>query len=298
MRHATTPTDVTLGGYSGRYLTWSAPEHWVVTGNGDFKGCDIQSNGHRDFVNWDSNRDDEQRTADGRPGRPAVGPRRQRAATGGRRQLCAGHDASAARRGGPGGAVTPVRLPPRRTSASPLRTGISVTPSRVTVTHVSRVAVRASASTQRTRPPATISSSRNTGARNWAEIAFDGRGLAGPRHDAGRHVAHREHAVGDDPREAGGAGDGVVARAAGSDRPPPRRRRTDIPAGDDAGERGELGSGLDTGERPACHSGPRSIITERAVHTGSPPSPHEVHHDREQAGRTLESGSTRCGAGS
>ena len=62
MRHATTPTDVTLGGYSGRYLTWSAPAHWVVTGNADFKGCDVQSNGHRDFVNWYSNLDAEQYT--------------------------------------------------------------------------------------------------------------------------------------------------------------------------------------------------------------------------------------------
>ncbi len=62
MRHATTPTDVTLGGYSGRYLTWSAPAHWVVTGNANFKGCDVQSNGHRDFVNWYSNLDAEQYT--------------------------------------------------------------------------------------------------------------------------------------------------------------------------------------------------------------------------------------------
>jgi hypothetical protein len=59
LRHATAPTDVTLGGYSGRYLTWSAPAHWVVTGNADFKGCDVQSNGHRDFVNWYSNMDAE-----------------------------------------------------------------------------------------------------------------------------------------------------------------------------------------------------------------------------------------------
>ncbi len=43
MRHATKPTDVTLGGYSGKYLEWSMPKHWVVTGDGDFKGCDVQA---------------------------------------------------------------------------------------------------------------------------------------------------------------------------------------------------------------------------------------------------------------
>ena len=51
MRHATKPTDVTLGGYSGKYLEWSVPKHWVVTGDGDFKGCDVQD-GHRNFVSW------------------------------------------------------------------------------------------------------------------------------------------------------------------------------------------------------------------------------------------------------
>ncbi len=53
MRHATTPTDVTLGGYHGRYLEWSVPNDMVVTGDADFEGCDVQpSNGHRDFVSW------------------------------------------------------------------------------------------------------------------------------------------------------------------------------------------------------------------------------------------------------
>ena len=28
------------------------PKHWVVTGDGDFAGCDVQSDGHRDFVSW------------------------------------------------------------------------------------------------------------------------------------------------------------------------------------------------------------------------------------------------------
>ena len=53
MRHATTPTDVTLGGYHGRFLEWSVPNEMVVTGDADFEGCDVEpSNGHRDFVSW------------------------------------------------------------------------------------------------------------------------------------------------------------------------------------------------------------------------------------------------------
>ena len=61
MRHATKPTDVTLGGYPGKYLEWSVPKHWVVTGDGDFKGCDLQDDGHRDFVSWLGNGGDGQR---------------------------------------------------------------------------------------------------------------------------------------------------------------------------------------------------------------------------------------------
>ena len=52
LRHATKPTDVTLAGYQGKYLEWSVPKHWVVTGDSEFAGCDIQGNGHRDFVSW------------------------------------------------------------------------------------------------------------------------------------------------------------------------------------------------------------------------------------------------------
>ncbi len=53
MRHATTPIDVTLDGYHGRYLEWSVPDDMVVTGDGDFEACDVEpSNGHRDFVSW------------------------------------------------------------------------------------------------------------------------------------------------------------------------------------------------------------------------------------------------------
>jgi hypothetical protein len=55
-RHATDPTDVTLGGYQGRSLTWSVPNDWVVTGDAEFKGCDVEtSSGLRDFVSWFGN---------------------------------------------------------------------------------------------------------------------------------------------------------------------------------------------------------------------------------------------------
>ena len=52
MRHATTPTDVTLGGYSGRYLEWSVPAHMVVTGDSSFAGCDVEPGGRREFTSW------------------------------------------------------------------------------------------------------------------------------------------------------------------------------------------------------------------------------------------------------
>jgi hypothetical protein len=53
MRNATAPTDVTVGGYDGRYLEWSVPTDMVVTGDAEFHGCDVQpSNGLRDFVSW------------------------------------------------------------------------------------------------------------------------------------------------------------------------------------------------------------------------------------------------------
>jgi hypothetical protein len=51
-RQATTPTDVTLAGQTGKYLEWSVPTGMVVTGDSDFKGCDTQDNGHEDFVSW------------------------------------------------------------------------------------------------------------------------------------------------------------------------------------------------------------------------------------------------------
>ncbi len=61
MRKAPKPTEVTLGGYSGKYLEWSVPQHWVVTGDGDFKGCDVQDDSHRDFVSWHGHGGDGQR---------------------------------------------------------------------------------------------------------------------------------------------------------------------------------------------------------------------------------------------
>jgi hypothetical protein len=60
MRDATSPTDVTLGGYDGQYLEWSVPSDMVVTGDANFEGCDVQpSNGHRDFVSWTGNGEGE-----------------------------------------------------------------------------------------------------------------------------------------------------------------------------------------------------------------------------------------------
>jgi hypothetical protein len=51
-RDPTTPTDVTLAGYHGRYVQWSVPADMVVTGNSNFAGCDVKLNGHRDYVSW------------------------------------------------------------------------------------------------------------------------------------------------------------------------------------------------------------------------------------------------------
>jgi len=54
MRNATAPTDVTLGGYSGKYLEWSVPAHMVVSGDSSFAGCDVQPGGRREFTSWHS----------------------------------------------------------------------------------------------------------------------------------------------------------------------------------------------------------------------------------------------------
>ena len=59
-RHATEPTEVTVSGYQGRVLELSVPDDWVVTGDADFEGCDVEpSNGHRDFVSWLGNGEGE-----------------------------------------------------------------------------------------------------------------------------------------------------------------------------------------------------------------------------------------------
>lgn len=51
-RRATKPTDVVLAGQTGKYLEWSVPTDMVVTGDADFKGCDVQDDGNLDFVSW------------------------------------------------------------------------------------------------------------------------------------------------------------------------------------------------------------------------------------------------------
>ena len=58
MRHATAPTDVTLGGYSGKYLEWSVPARMAVTGDSSFAGCDVEPGGRREFTSWLSNSGD------------------------------------------------------------------------------------------------------------------------------------------------------------------------------------------------------------------------------------------------
>lgn len=52
LRDPTDPTDITLAGHDGRYLEWSVPSDWIVTGDSNFKGCDDPGNGHQDFVSW------------------------------------------------------------------------------------------------------------------------------------------------------------------------------------------------------------------------------------------------------
>jgi hypothetical protein len=52
MRAATTPTDVTLDGASGKYFEWSVPADLAVEGNSTFPDCDPTAEGTRDFVSW------------------------------------------------------------------------------------------------------------------------------------------------------------------------------------------------------------------------------------------------------
>jgi hypothetical protein len=53
LRNATTPTDVTLAGYSGKYLQWSVPADPAVVGDASWNACDTwPDNGAHDFVSW------------------------------------------------------------------------------------------------------------------------------------------------------------------------------------------------------------------------------------------------------
>jgi hypothetical protein len=52
LRNATTPTDVTLAGYAGKYLEWSVPADMKSSSWTSFDACDLQSNGYRDFQSW------------------------------------------------------------------------------------------------------------------------------------------------------------------------------------------------------------------------------------------------------
>ena len=53
MRNATTPTDVTLAGYAGKYLEWSVPADMKSSAWTSFDACDLDSDGvHHDFLSW------------------------------------------------------------------------------------------------------------------------------------------------------------------------------------------------------------------------------------------------------
>jgi hypothetical protein len=52
-RNATTPTDVTLAGYAGKYIEWSVPADLKSSTYTDFDACDLATNGvDRDFASW------------------------------------------------------------------------------------------------------------------------------------------------------------------------------------------------------------------------------------------------------
>jgi hypothetical protein len=57
-RDASSPTRVTLAGYAATYLEWSVPADLTVRrdvwGVPEWVGCDVQANGHREFVSWES----------------------------------------------------------------------------------------------------------------------------------------------------------------------------------------------------------------------------------------------------
>jgi hypothetical protein len=56
LRNASRPINVTLAGYSGRYLEWSVPTDMRSTNGIDFDDCDVDpSDGHRYFESWVGN---------------------------------------------------------------------------------------------------------------------------------------------------------------------------------------------------------------------------------------------------
>ena len=52
MRNATTPTDVTLAGYSGKYFEWSVPADLKMSTLGEFDACDVTPDGDHNFNSW------------------------------------------------------------------------------------------------------------------------------------------------------------------------------------------------------------------------------------------------------
>ena len=92
LRDATEPTDVVVDGYDGVYLEWSVPADMIVTGDADFRGCDVEpSNGHRTWSAGSATARASGSAGRG-PGRPALEPRRGRSAARHRRHVLAGHD--------------------------------------------------------------------------------------------------------------------------------------------------------------------------------------------------------------
>lgn len=52
LRNPTEPVPITLAGYEGAYLELSVPSDAIVTADSEFRSCDQNDNGHRDFVSW------------------------------------------------------------------------------------------------------------------------------------------------------------------------------------------------------------------------------------------------------
>lgn len=52
LRNPTEPVPITLAGYEGAFLELSVPSGAIVTADSEFRSCDQNDNGHRDFVSW------------------------------------------------------------------------------------------------------------------------------------------------------------------------------------------------------------------------------------------------------